>query len=217
MKTNIKIIITITIIMSLISCSSVKVTDSWKDINTTNIKNKNIMVVSRTNDVIIRTRFERDLASNLNQKGYESIESFILFPDSNTNCDVDKKELNQIKSEIQDNGIEVIVVTNLRDTQEYTETVTTGTSYYVDVFPYYGRGYYRGFYRYYDSSYISSDQITQVTAHNTRYILETLVYDLTKPEEKQLICVITSSIENPDSLGSTSKDYAKQIVKKLKT
>ncbi|MCK8520764.1 hypothetical protein M0D21_04270 [Aquimarina sp. D1M17] len=217
MKTIIKLIGVIIITISFGSCSAVKITDSWKDENTTNIKNKSIMVVSRTNDDVIRTRFEKDLVSNLNEKGYRSVESYTLFPDSDPNCEVDKEELKQVKQEIQNNGIEVIVVTNLRDTEEYTETVTKGTSYYVNTFPYYGRGFYRGYYRYYGSLHMVSDPVTQVTSHHKKYILETLVYDLTKPEEEQLVYVITTSVENPETLGSVSKDYAKSVVKKLHT
>ena len=205
------------LIVLLGSCSAVKITDSWKDVSTNDIKDKSIMVVSRTSDEVVRTRFEKDLVSNLNEKGYQSIESYTLFPGSDSNCDVDEEELQQVKKELQDHGVEVIVVTHLRDTEEYTETITTGTSYSIHTFPYYRRGYYRGYYRYYGPTYVVSDPITQVTTHRKKYILETLIYDLTKPEEKQLIGVITSSIEDPETLSGISKDYAKQIVKKINT
>ncbi|WP_109300948.1 hypothetical protein [Aquimarina sp. AU474] len=215
MKTTSKLVSLMLLTTILFSCSAVKVTDSWKDVKTLDIKNKNIMVVSRSDNETLRTRFEKDLVNNLNDQGYQSVESFVVFPGSNPTDEVSEEEMHMIKEKIKKSGIEVAIVTSLKNCQEYTETTTTGVSYQVSTFPFYYRGYYRGFYRYYGTVYMQSDPITIITSKGKVYILETVVYDLTQPEDQQLLSVITTSIDNPETIGVTSKHFSKKITKEL--
>ncbi|WP_109097428.1 hypothetical protein [Aquimarina sp. AU58] len=200
----------------LFSCSAVKVTDSWKDVKTPSIKEKNIMVVSKTDNEVARTRFEKDMVLTLNHKGYQSVESFVVFPGSISTNEMSEDEIKEIKEKLKKSGIDVVIMTVLKDCQEYTETITTGTTYQLNTYPtFYRRGYYGGFYRYYGTVYIQSDPITTVTSLGKKYILETVVYDLSLPEEKQLLSVITTVLDNPETLSTTSKDFSKKIVKEL--
>ncbi|MDY8135918.1 hypothetical protein [Aquimarina sp. 2201CG5-10] len=216
MKTINRLLSVLFVTTFLFSCSSVKVTDSWKDIKTSSIKDKNIMVVSRTDNEMVRIQTEKDLVNNLNSKGYRSVESFVLFPESDPTDVISDDEIQKVKKEIKENDVEVIVMTSLKDCQEYTETTTTGSTYRVSTFPsYHYRGYYRGFYRYYGSVYVQSDPVTTVTSKGRKYILETVVYDLTQPENKQLLSVITTEIDNPETMGTTSKDFSKKITKSI--
>jgi hypothetical protein len=52
---------------------------------------------------------------------------------------------------------------------------------------------------------------TTYTAKN--YVLETVVYNLDEPEDKQLVAVITSKLEEPDNAATTAKQYVKAIAK----
>ena len=62
---------------------------------------------------------------------------------------------------------------------------------------------------------MNSDPIETVTTVNKKYILETVTYDLSLPEENQLVSVITTVVDNPESLNTTSKDFSKKLVKEL--
>ena len=66
---------------TVFSCSTVKVSDTWKDIDASNIKSKDILVVSKSEDNTIRERFEKDMVTQLNSKGFNATESITKYPD----------------------------------------------------------------------------------------------------------------------------------------
>lgn len=208
-------ILTLTLVFS--SCSTVKVANTWKDVKTSSIKEKNVLVISKTDNNVARMQFETDMVNNLISNGVNATESFKVFPEINVSEKLDETQLKCIKEELKSDGIDVVLLTVLKDTQDYTKTTTTGgTNYYISSYPvYYGRGYHRGFYRYYNTFYVNSEPITSVTSNGKKYILETITYDLTQPKDKQLLSVITTEIDNPETLGTTSKDFSKKVIKEL--
>ncbi len=215
MKTLRKISRVLVVLIFLSSCSAVKVTDSWKNLQVPEIKDKKVMVVSKTDDHTARIRFERELVENLNNNGYQSIESYVVFPKSSPTKELNESETIEIKENLKYNGIDVVIVTVMKHCEEYTKTTRKNNSY-RSIYPsYYGLGYYRGFYGYYGTIYVDSDPVTVITEDAKRYTLETVVYDLTQPEETQLLSVITTEIDDPKSLGVVSVDFSKKIVKEL--
>ncbi len=211
-----KLLGTVLMVTLVFNCSSVKVTDSWKDVQLSDVKGKKVMVISKTEDGVVRQQFETDLVENLNLNGVNSTESFKHFPTLSASEALDGDQLKKLKKELKKQGIDMILLTVLKDVKEYTKTITYGGSgYSMNSYPIYRRGYHRGFYRYYNSIYIGSEPITSITSKGKKYILETIVYDLTQPENDQLLSVITTEIDNPETLGTTSLDFSKKIVKNL--
>ncbi len=215
MKTICRLFGTVVALILFSNCSSVKVTDSWRNLEVPDIKGKKVMVVSKTDDEVARIRFEKDLVQHLNKNGYQSIESYIMFPKSSPTKELSESEIIEIKEKLKNNGVDVVIVTVLKDCEEYTKTTTRNNSYY-SVYPsYYGLGYYRGFYGYYGTVYIESDPVTMITTEAKKYTLETLVFDLTQPKEKQLLSVIITEIDDPQTLVGVSIDFSKRVVKEL--
>ncbi|MFS4491633.1 hypothetical protein [Maribacter sp. 2308TA10-17] len=209
---NLKTVFSISIIVSLLfGCSSVKITDSWRGLKTLDVKNKNIMVVSKTEDRSIQIRFERDLVEELQENGFTCIESHVRFPFSDPTEKVGKDKTKEVIKKLRDNNIDVVIISHLVDSKRYTTLITTGETMYLDPFPYRYRRY-RSFYGYSDSYYTQYHTTEQ---EGVTYVLETLVYDLTLPSENQLISVITSEVDNPSKLSVTSEDFSKVIVKNL--
>ncbi len=206
------------IISLIISCSSVKVTDFWKDANITKLKDQHIMVINKTSKNIVRTRFEKDLVSSLNNKGFNAVESLTMFPNIESEKKLNISEIDEIKNQILSKGIEAVIVTTLKEVEEFENVENIHSGYYINTSPsgiiYRGR-YYRNFYRYYGTVYISSPTTTKITSSGKNYVLETVIYDLTKKENNQLLSVITTKIDNPETLGTTSKDFSKKIAKEL--
>ncbi|MEC3906789.1 hypothetical protein VOI54_07145 [Tamlana sp. 2201CG12-4] len=216
MKKVFKKIGVLAFVLVLFNCSTVQVVNSWKGDETHGVNGKDVLVITKADDHVARVRFETDLVQNLNENGINASESFKLFPEMSLSRELSQKELKAIKKNIKSNGIDVVVLTALKSIEEYTKTDTTGPDYYMHMHPmYYGRGFGRGFYGYYNSFYINSTPITSVTSKGKKYILETLTYDLTKPADNQLLSVITTEIDNPETLGVTSKDFSKKIAKEL--
>ena len=209
---NLKTVFSLTILVSLLfGCSSVKVTDSWRGLKTLDIKNKNILVVSKTEDRSVQIRFERDLVEELHENGFTCIESHVRFPFSDPTEKVEKDKIKELITKLRDNNIDVVIVSHLVDSKKYTTLVTSGETIYLDPFPYRFRRY-RSFYGY-SGSYYTQYHTTEQEA--VTYVLETLVYDLTLPSEDQLISVITSEVDYPSKLSVTSEDFSKTIVKNL--
>ncbi|GAA4275719.1 hypothetical protein [Aquimarina mytili] len=215
MKTIKKMIGIFMVLILLSSCSSVRITDSWRNLEVPEIKDKKVMIVSKTDDQTVRIRFEKDLVENLNKKGYQSVESYVVFPNSSPTKELSKSETLEIKEKLKNYGIDVVIVTVLKHSEEYTKTTNKNNSFHTVYPSYYGLGYYRGFYRYYGTIYVDSDPVTVITENVKKYTLETVVYDLTQPKEKQLLSVITTEIDDPQTLGTVSIDFSKKVVKEL--
>ena len=59
-------------VLTLVGCSStVKVSDTWKDVKLTDVKDKKVMVISKTEDIIVREQMERDIVEGLKNEGVE--------------------------------------------------------------------------------------------------------------------------------------------------
>ena len=214
---NLKRIGLIIVGLTLVGCSStVQVSDTWKDVKLTDVKGKKVMVINNTENIIVREQFESDMVEHLNNEGVKSVSSITKFPSLNSEQKLSKSEVTKFKNELKSEGVELVLLSVLKDVQEYTKTTTSGTGYTVSTGPvFYRRGYYRSFYRFYSDFYIHDGTETSITTQGKKYIIETIVYDLTQPEENQLMSVITTTIDNPETLGTTSKDFSKKVVKEL--
>lgn len=203
------------------NCSSVKVLDSWKSETITNIKATNFLVVARSNNNQARLTFENEIVKQMEAKGYKATASFAKFGDMKPNekqSEASKKNLEKI---IKAEGFDGVVLTVMKDYQEETRVEKDG-GYYAggNYYGYYPR-YYGGFYGYYRhpmsmttlGNYVPE---TSTTRTSKVYILETTVYDLKAAVERQLVAVVTSKLDNPESASEAASAYVKKITASLK-
>jgi hypothetical protein len=200
------------------SCSSVKVLNSWKADNMSDVKDNNMLVIARTDNMSTRIAFENEIVKDLTDRGISATSSFTKFPKLNPDQEITEETERKIKTLIMDNGFNGVVLTVIKEQQELTKTVSDG-GYYAggSYYGYYPR-YYNGFYGYYHNpmSYSTlgnyvEETSTTYTAHN--YIVETVIYNLDAPEDKQLVAVVTSKLEEPENAATTAKQYVKAISK----
>lgn len=211
----------------LTGCSGISVLDSWQGENLTSIKDKNILVIARTENAQARRAFEDAMANDLRAAGLKAMESYLKFPDVDHN---DKKSTENANKRIQEliekEGYHGILISVVKDYSEAVVTEESGGYYAGASYGGYGGygyypGYYGGFYGYYGNrmsysthgSYVPSSSTTRVSK---TYILETLIYNLDQPEDKQLIGLITSKVVDPTSVTKTAKSYSKAVFKSLK-
>jgi len=206
----------------LTSCSSFKVIKSWKGETANEMQNKKILVIGRSADLDIRMAYENAITKKLMGDGFNAISSYTQFPDFNPVAKITDEQKEQIRTILEKNGYNGVVLTALKDYQEHTREI--GAEKYDTQVIYGGMNYpvnYGGFYNYFylPGSY-SVDQVSLKTEGTTitskLYILETVVYDLEKEEGKQLVAWITASIENPDNSPSVASAYANSIAKGFK-
>ena len=202
------------------SCSSVKVIDSWKSDRISTIKDNNFLVVARANNLQAQIAFENEIVKQMKSNGYQATASYSKFGEMKPNepeLESDKEKFKKI-CVVEDIAV---ILTVMKDYQEETRLEKEG-GYYTggNYYGYYPR-YYSGFYPYYYNpiSYHSMGNYVEesyTTSVSKLYILETTIYNLDESEENQLVAVITSKIDNPETASGAAKGYVKEISKKLK-
>lgn len=218
MKKSIYLILGLTVILVLDACSSVKVRDSWKADNVNTIKDKNIIVIARTDKQQARIAFENEIVNQLREKGMKATASFTKFPKLNPDQKITQEKRKKIKTMLKDEGFSGVVLTVIKDVQDVSKTVTDGGYYAGGTYYGYYPRYYGGFYGYYYNSMSYSTlgnyvPATSTTYTATNYVLETVVYNLDETGENQLVAVVTSKIEEPQNASKTAKQYVKAITK----
>jgi len=202
------------------NCSSVKVLDSWKSDDVSTVKDNNFLVVARTANKQARIAFENEIAKQMTSKGYNAIASFTKFPNLNHDEEANDEKKAMLKKILEDEGYNGVVLTILKDYQEETRVNTDGGYYAGGMYSGYYPAYYGGFYGYYGHpmSYSTmGSYVPQSTTVSTAkiYILETVVYDLTKPEENQIVAVVTTKVDDPSSASASAEEYVAKIAKSL--
>ena len=225
MKRPYSSIIIFTLAAIFTSCSSIKVLDAWKGDNVNTIREQKILVIARAANELARVSFEEEIAKQIRASGLDATESHKKFPGHKPDHKLSEEEIDELKATIQNAGYNGVVVSVLKDLQETTRVTEEGGYYtggytggpYNSFYP----GYYGGFYGYYGnamsySTYGNYVPSTLTTQTSKTYILETVVYNLDQPDEKQLVAVVTSKVDNPQNVTTTAKQYAKAIAKSLK-
>ncbi|WP_136480271.1 hypothetical protein [Cognatitamlana onchidii] len=212
MKRVFKIFGALILSVVIFSCSPVKVVNVWNSNKPINVQNKNVLVVTKVDDHVQRVQFETDLVQHLKLADAKASESFKMLSNKELSQKLEGEALKTVKEKLRSEDVELVVLTALKSVEEYVQTNTSsGTNVHMYGHPWYYRGY--GFYGYYNSFYINSTPISSVTSTNKKYILETVTYDLTLPDEEQLVSVITTQVDNPETLGAMSKEFSKNISK----
>ena len=208
-------------ILTFQSCSTVKVLDSWKSGNVSDLKNRNFLVVARSANDQTRLVFENEIIKQMESNGYRVTSSFAKFGNMNPNEKPSESNKGMIKKMLESEGFDGVILTVLKDLKEETRLQKEG-GYYAggNYYGYYPR-YYGGFYGYYRhpmsmttlGNYVPE---TITTSTSKVYVLETTVYDLKAPENKQLIAIVTSKIEDPESASAVAKSYVSKVSASLK-
>ena len=218
MKKSISLILSLTVIILLNACSSVKVLDSWKADNIDSMNFKNILVIARTDNNQGRVIFEEEIANQLRAKGMKATESYTKFPQLNPDEKISEEKRETIITLLKNEGFNAVVLTVVKDVQETTKTVTDGGYYAGGTYASYYPMYYGGFYGYYRHPYSYSTYGNYVPSTSTTYttkayILETVIYNLDLSDNQQLVAVVTSKIDDPKNVFNAAKDYVKAITK----
>ena len=207
-------------LLSFQNCSSVKVLDSWKSDNVSDVKNRNFLVVARSNNKQARLAFENEIVKQMTSKGYNATASYSKFGDMKPNEKQSEANQAKIKKLLDNEGFDGVVLTVMKDYQEETRLEREG-GYYEggNYYGYYPR-YYGGFYRYYRhpmSMTTLGNYVPETITERTSkiYILETTVYDLKADDDNQLIAIVTSKIDNPESASEAASSYVKKVAASL--
>ena len=185
------------------SCSSTRITSTWKAPNTVARPYNKIMVLGiiREADRTIRERMEKHLADDLKSRGYQAFSAYEVYGPKAFEGFNEK----QANEKLAGDGIDAVITVVLLDKQK--------ERYYVPgrmVFTPYN--YYRShFWGYYSSIQyrIESPNYYEVT---TRYFWESNLYDL---NTKQLVFSVQTQSFEPASTESLAHEYGQKMMQSM--
>jgi hypothetical protein len=212
-------IILITISAYLLpSCgSTVEVINAWKSEKLSTLKKSNILVITRTNENKNRGAFEEQMVAHLKKRNIKASTSYMKLPIFDAQRKYSDEEKKELVSNIKKMGFDAIILTTLKRKTEKTVVTQSGGYYsggnYNGLYP----QYYGGFNGYYNyggyQTYIPGETYTDVQA---TFVLETVFFNLMLPSTEQLVAVVTSVVDDPDTVYVAAEKYVKEIAKSLK-
>lgn len=201
----------------LLGCgTSVKVTDAWQADDIDEAREEQYLVIARVDDQVGRQRFEQEISTRLRAGGIKAVESYKQYPSLNILMQLTDKEIDKWVAGIQHEGFNGIVLTVIKDASKETRTSTSGVGVGVGYYPGYydGYGYFGDYFGSMYSPYGYSGAyvpVSQRTYTSETYHLESVVYDLERERNKQLIAAVTVDITDPKSAADVAPKYADKV------
>ncbi len=201
-------------LLALYSCSSVQVVDSYVAPDFSNAKSNHFIVITRVANNDVRYAFEKSMADEFRSEGYNVTSSGTIYPNLDMAAQYTQSEINAFVDDLQSKGYDGVILNVLKDVRDETSTYPVGGGFY-NYYP----SYYYGFGGYYMNP-IAYSSYRYPTYYDTQtykvFTLETTVYNLNKPADKQLIGIVTNEITDPSNIIYDSDEYAQKVVKQLK-
>ncbi len=164
-----------------------------------------ILVVGRSKDKIARIKFENEVVAQLNQKGVNAMASSDIDGTKILSDNLTENQTEALRAELVSLGFDGVIITNLINTEEYTDVIP-GNSSTTYIPTRYGRfGRHIGFYP------VSTWEPDQLQT-GTKYIFESTFYNIINKEGDNLEWVGRFELKNPSSIDKIANNYAKELV-----
>jgi hypothetical protein len=222
MRKRMKLVSMCLLAIAFYSCGpSIKVTDTWRAPDASAIRSETFLVIARMDDLASRQLVELEMVSKMKEAGINATSSYTKYPNIKQNQKLTESQISDRVATFKKDGFDAIVLTVVKDVK--TEVITQESGGYSTG------GYYPGFYggyggfgRYYGSFYSPYGYggayvpRSQRTYESEIYKLETVIYDLDREENRQLVAVVSSKITDPGSASAVAAPYAKKVLAQFK-
>ena len=173
-----------------------------------------IFVIARMNDAAVRRSIEEAFVRAFTARNIQAYESYKTFPVLTSDGTLDEERKQEIKNYLETKGYDGVVLTTVKDKEMSNVNIKNGFYVgmsYLDMY----LDYYGSLYDYYSYPYSGRPNSVSpsLTATSTKYILETVGYNLTPVEE--LVFVVNSKVNDPKDLDKAADSYVETIVKTL--
>ena len=195
----------IAVFLFLVSCSSTRFVDSWKNREIVTFKPDKLLVIGMTDNLTARGIFEEELQSALSQRGLNVYESMTIIDKSFSDTKRSEEEIASMTQELREKGFDAVIITAVTGVDDRSHY---HPGYYSVGWRWYrfGRYYYRYQGIYYTPRYYEEYRI---------YHLETAIYNLTNEEERALVWVGSFDLVDPQNITSSVDDYVRKIISQL--
>ena len=187
----------IAVIVIISSCSSTKITSSWREPDKTVVVEKlnKVLVVALFKDETSRHKAEDQMAGYLNGKG---IVSYNYLKES-----FNKKNEDALREKIKADGFDGAVTMRLVDVDKEKIYTPGNTSLYPSYYRNFSGYYYRSYSYFSDPGYYSTTKT---------FTIETNVYSI---KEDKIIWSALTKTTDPDGVQKMTEEVAKVIYKKM--
>lgn len=201
-----KVFYRIIALLVLVSCSSNRMVDSWKNSNYNSYTPKKVLIIGLTDNLTARKIFEERLKKELTKWGVWTFESYNVFEPTFTNLKQTEDDIQNEVQKISRQGFDAILISAVKGVDEKVASYI-GDNLNRDL-------YWRQFEPYY---YVNQDVYFVEGYYNKYkiYRIETSLYNLKENNDKSLVWVANYDIVDPKKINSTVNKYVKAIIKSL--
>jgi len=191
-------------LLLIVSCSSTKFVDSWRNEEIKTFTPKKLLVIGMTDNLTARKIFEEDLKNAFILRNINAVESTTVLDKNFTDTRKSEDEINQMIQEITDKGFDAVIITAVKG----IEKINYPSGYYSSRYRLtrFGNYYLRFQDVYYTPEYYEPYNV---------YNVETSIYYINKEDNKSLVWVGSLKLVDPKTIKSTVKNYVVKIIKQL--
>lgn len=204
---NLKInkIITLVLVLMALSCSSTKLTKSWKNPDYYTFNPKKVLVVGVTPNYEARKAYEFQLITELNARKINALQSAVVFEKSFQDSKQTEKDIEAEIDRLLLNGYDTVLVSLVKgvDSKESYASDSPKTDYHLRKFI--------GYYLLYQDDYFNQDYYSRYKV----FKIETSVYNLKKESDKSLVWRGSFDLIDPNSTNKIIDSYIKKLIKAL--
>lgn len=189
----------------LVSCSSIRFVDSWRNNEIKAFQPNKLLIVGITDNLTARTIFEESLRDEFLKRNIKAEVSFLIFDAAFTNSKKTEEEINKMIEKIANEGFDAVLITAVKGIDEKR---SYNQDYYATGYKWthFGNYYFRFQDVYYTPNYYDSYKV---------YHIETSIYNIKSQDNKALVWVGSLDLVNPQTVTNTIKDYVYKIIEKL--
>ena len=191
---------------SLLSCSSSKFVDQWKNPDIVNYEANKVLVIGITPDKDSRKIYEQALVNSFDKYDVNAVKSIDFFEKSFSEAKKTQEQLNKIENQLFEAGFDTVLFSLVTG----SENKVTAVQSFNEVNKSMG-----GFMDY----YYSNQHVFYEEYNRDSYKIyhtESALYCICPGKERELIWKGTIDVVDPFKIERSVKDYVKVLTKKLK-
>lgn len=192
--------------LPLLSCSSTRFVDSWRnEALAPGFRSEKMLVLAMTENLTARQVFEDELSRALQGRSVQALQAYNALDTGITSGPQSETELDRMAEDLATRGFDAVMITSVKGVEQHHQHMT-GTGYTYDYYGRFGRYYYRYQDIYYQPQAVREYQV---------YHVETAVYKLEEAEQNHLVWVGSFDITDPIDLRKTVDEYVDRLIEQL--
>lgn len=187
------------------SCSSSRLVDEYKNIESANFQANKVLVIGLTPDGGLQRQFEYSLVKALESENIKAVKSVDYFQDPLDNMDQSEENLANLKQELINAGFDAVLFSKVKGQENKVSLAQSYRNLSKS---------FQSFSDYYNENRIitGKQNLEDYPVYNT----ETSLYCLCPDKERDLIWRGKIDIVDPPGAATTIRDYVKTLINTLK-